>query len=990
MLTLGLAVLGAPSVQAQTSPEEMRKLQEENAALRRQLEDMQRRFGETTPAATPAAEAPAAAPSSQGPRTAPAASARTERIGDEEVVVMSPFEVADETDKGYLRTNAVTATRIGTAIQDAPISVSVMSEDFIKDTGLRSITDILRYTASGSPDTGFMMRRPANEATPQGNFTMRGFKVNSLMRNGVFRYTSYNLDNIERVEIVKGPAAVFFGQGYPGGVINYITKEARFQDIPSTFSFYFDSEGSQGVSLDQNTMFSDSAAFRIVGAWHDDEFERDGEYYKGYNFTPSFAFVPFESQKVRINLSLEHLREKFNRNDFAWIYPEQWYADYSNPSAALIAAADLSGSADPLSAYRARILNSPANWMSDVRKVAGDPLLPLYRAGDVRPGARYDDASGNKIYDENFNYTSRGAYSENVVTTVQARVELAPTDWMDVRYVYTHDNDRYDAVEGRSVPNADLTYNTLSGGNTAGYYRRAEDHQLDVIFRADLFNIKNKFLLGGVHNRYFQQYNANSSNNVPIYWQIPGYNYPDVNVDQTQFPGNWGRDWNVPVNQVIRDRNGVIKTPAEIYTRWDPGYEIRPPIDKVFPLDRNLLDGYKPKNHAWYANWQAEMLDSKLTLLLGYRKESSESTGQHLTANYPWFIVPPNAWEHPDLYPPDVYNYAPSYARTNFDKRSGDSWMIGASYALTDEISVYATASKTFKLNFGNVGGFYEQDLPLLLQDALDHGNGSFGYLGSTITSVQQGLDVVAARGAYANITNEEGINYEVGVKTQLWDSKLVSTVSLFRGERSDEKLDDAQMINTDPFNYSTTLFDSTSAFYNVRNFRWRTTGITNRIEGLEFETIYTHNQNLQAIINGSWLWTAKTVTHPSYTRGDGGIGDIYLGNRIENVPEFRFNTWTRYTFTDTALRGMSVALGFRYSAETVVSRSVDWNPNRGGFQAGDYLVFDGNVSYPWRVGDYAFTSSLMLNNITDETYYEGNYIASQGFNWRLTTTLRF
>jgi outer membrane receptor protein involved in Fe transport len=150
--------------------------------------------------------------------------------------------VSDKDDR-YLKTNAVTATRIGMEIQNVPMSVSVMGEDFLQDAGLNTVTDLLRYQASGNPDGRYLMERPANSATPRGNFTMRGFKVNSILRDGVFRYTQPSLDSIDRVEIVKGPAAVFFGQGYPGGVINYISKKPSFTEIPTTIRHSFNSYG---------------------------------------------------------------------------------------------------------------------------------------------------------------------------------------------------------------------------------------------------------------------------------------------------------------------------------------------------------------------------------------------------------------------------------------------------------------------------------------------------------------------------------------------------------------------------------------------------------------------------------------------------------------------------------------------------------------------------------------------------------------------------
>ena len=158
----------------------------------------------------------------------------------------------------------MTATRIGMEIQKVPMNISVISEEFLKDTNARSLTDLFRYSAASSGDTRFAMRVPANEATPQGQFTMRGFQVNTLMRNGVFRYISHNFDNIDRVEVVKGPATVFFGQGYPGGVINFVTKRPSFSPLATEVSYTVNNDSGERVNIDHNAVLSKKASVRFV------------------------------------------------------------------------------------------------------------------------------------------------------------------------------------------------------------------------------------------------------------------------------------------------------------------------------------------------------------------------------------------------------------------------------------------------------------------------------------------------------------------------------------------------------------------------------------------------------------------------------------------------------------------------------------------------------------------------------------------------------
>jgi hypothetical protein len=176
---------------------------------------------------------------------------------------------------------------------------------------------------------------------------------------------------------------------------------------------------------------------------------------------------------------------------------------------------------------------------------------------------------------------------------------------------------------------------------------------------------------------------------------------------------------------------------------------------------------------------------------------------------------------------------------------------------------------------------------------------------------------------------------------------------------------------------------------------------VKNRIEGADFEFIYTPIRNFQSVLNGSWMWTAKTLDDP--TRPKPGTTaynaaaaatkvaiDIFYGSRIENVPEFRLNSTNKYTFNQGVLAGLSLGAAARYSASTVVSRSVDWNPLNGGFQAGNFLVFDTTAAYSWNLAGYRMTSNLGIYNVADKKYFEGTYVASPRRQLLLTNTLKF
>jgi outer membrane receptor protein involved in Fe transport len=1007
-LAAGFAVLFALTVSTGTAADDsVQKLQQENETLRAENAELRRRFAEfeARQAATPA---PAPAPVvATGPSASPSAAPAEAEPG---VVVLSAFEVSSEKDFGYLKTNAATATRIGMEIQKVPMAVSVISRDFLDDTNSRSLMDLLRYTASASGDTRYAMRRPGNEATPQGAFTLRGFAVNTLMRNGTFRYISYNMDSVDRIEVVKGPAAVFFGQGYPGGVVNYITKQPSFVEIPSTFKYSVNDNSGHKAVADINVVLSKKAAFRMVGAWEDTQGERRFEFRRNVNLTPSLTFVPFDNQKLKINLDLEYLREEFNQNDYDWIWSD--FAGWRTAAAATTAKV-----ANSINPYYAGQQGTPslayATYINNKRIASGDYTMPAYTS--VEKGAYYTNAGGQFIHDEAFNYTSRGARTMNDVNVFTTTVDFAPFDWLEARYVFQNDNSRFNNIEGVTTPYADGVHWNVAASATSGYYRQTDAHQLDLIFKFDLAGIKNKVLTGITRSKYTQNFFSNDIRLTPFYGHVPGSTNPIANpgygtTGGTQVADNLvgeGRshDTGVPVvNQVVRDRNGQIKLVRAVYSDFDPGFEVYPTIDKLFQIDRAWLDGYKPINEAAYINYQAALMDDRLNVIAGYRRQSVQEKGQYLLANYPWYIVPVDAWKDPVTYPANEWGYGANYIKTlRVYKKYGDAWMTGLSFAVTKELSLYASVSKTFQFNVGNVGGvFVGNEIPVV-QSALSQNGGSFQYLGNTITSADQFVAVQTARGAYQPLKDETGMNWEIGAKLSSEDSKIVGTLSFFRGERTNQMLDDpaAQSNLEEPLNFNTTLFAPGTVGYNTRVFRWRTTDLKNRIEGTEGEVIWTPIPNFQAVVNGSWLWTAKTVydktraapgttTYNSLSAAAKVASDIYYGARIENVPEYRFNVFGKYTFTDGPVRGGSVGAGMRYSSETVVSRSVDWNPLNGGYQAGDYVVFDLTASYPWNALGYRVISSFGIYNVADTKYSEGSFVLSPARNWQFSNTLEF
>jgi hypothetical protein len=199
----------------------------------------------------------------------------------------------------------------------------------------------------------------------------------------------------------------------------------------------------------------------------------------------------------------------------------------------------------------------------------------------------------------------------------------------------------------------------------------------------------------------------------------------------------------------------------------------------------------------------------------------------------------------------------------------------------------------------------------------------------------------------------------------------------------------------------------STPGATSGRLFRIRAYDNNVQVQGLDSEVIWTPVRNFQAVVNASWLPKAETIEdsrpvlakagttgYNSLTATQKRDSDIYWGSRVENIPEYKFTVFGKYTFNQGIAgdfgRGASVGLGVRYSSETVVARNVDWNPLAGGYQAGNYVVADLTLGLPWELNGYKIRSSLGIYNLTDKVYSEGSYALSPARNFVFSNTLQF
>jgi len=136
-------------------------------------------------------------------------------------------EYADGPVQGYRATRSATGTKTDTALRDIPQSIQVVSRQVLDDQQVNNLGDALTNVSS--------VQRSNSHGGSSESFVIRGFKATTYAVDGMLinplvsrPEALRDLANVERVEVLKGPASVLYGRGNPGGLINLVTRQPSF------------------------------------------------------------------------------------------------------------------------------------------------------------------------------------------------------------------------------------------------------------------------------------------------------------------------------------------------------------------------------------------------------------------------------------------------------------------------------------------------------------------------------------------------------------------------------------------------------------------------------------------------------------------------------------------------------------------------------------------------------------------------------------------
>jgi outer membrane receptor protein involved in Fe transport len=855
----------------------------------------------------------------------------TSPSGDE-VATLSPFEVDESKASGYLETTSVTATRIGTEIMDTPISIQVIGSQFLEDTGVNNFENAFHYISGVFVDDQGYFR-------PQGSMKIRGFEPEAIYRNGFPEYYNFSTDSIERIEVIKGPSAVYFGRESPGGIVNYVTKEPQFVNQASMTATVGSSAYNKGLIDSQAVTADKKLAVRVVAsAVHSQSFLDAASERSNFALVAS-AWRP--SSKFELKFDLEHYENYYSgtgptglEDNPAWVTAE-------------------TGSPNPVTL---------GQWQVQQFKATG--ILPAAFTSNWYPrGYRFNkDGSGsfeqgrtnvgdivaNVEISRNLNLHL--AFNHVVTGSTQALFLNSDPGQLPVGPIQTHvQGDSEFAPAGPTLA-ADDSLTSLNYGFNIAPWSMVFDRPTAPYLRDEQINqnVRNTiqadisylfFMLRGSHTLvvsvnysddvYFQPFMLLNPGAFATSGIIPGWS--------TLFAGS------SPFSQWISPFQTNFGNEAN---GWDPldlktvQYDRIPNLRSLqYKLSTQIgaasyWSGQNSYDKDFSCDYQGQYLDDEINVLVGVRDNIYDNVEDNQTGY--------------------ISKYYAAAATT---------WQGGATVRIAKNFTFYAGASQSF--------------LPL-------------GTINPMIKNAAG--QVIGGGGA---LKPEQGRGWDSGLKADFMHHELNGSLSVFDVDRFN-------IVQADSVGQNALISAGDSLFGGSTGTLYQNSGLE-RTQGVELDVVYTPIRNDQVVIDYSYYWTHAIVQDvaaninvasggtfvPSAIDGTPIPGDLTQNanrHNLAEVPATLAGIWNKYIFTGDATKGLALGLGVNFQGASAASQSAITST----IINSSVALVDALIEYQTTIAGCRTKLTINANNLLNKHYTSNAVGIGTPLTWQAAATVGF
>lgn len=219
---------------------------------------------------------------------------------------------------GYRADTAVTATKTDTPIGETPQAITVVTRERMTDQGALNVQDALGYAAGVRSDAYGLDSRT-------DSVLIRGSSPTEYLdglRSSFNYYTSTARTDpfmLERIEVLRGPASMLFGQGSTAGVVNLVSKRPQAQ-TRREIGLQLGSFDRRQVNADFTGALSGDGAwlYRLVGVYRDSETQVDQVDDDRRLFAPSLTWRPSEDTSLTLQMTWQQDRSGSTAQFFGW------------------------------------------------------------------------------------------------------------------------------------------------------------------------------------------------------------------------------------------------------------------------------------------------------------------------------------------------------------------------------------------------------------------------------------------------------------------------------------------------------------------------------------------------------------------------------------------------------------------------------------------------------------------------------------------------
>jgi outer membrane receptor protein involved in Fe transport len=280
--------------------------------------------------------------SAQNPPTESAAPAAS----DDSVVVLSPFEVNEARDVGYLAQNTLAGSRLNAQLKDTAAAISVLTPEFLKDIGATNMKDIILFQNNAVPDFGDADSNfNGNPMIGNSEWQLRIRGLDATYGRNYFPWrVSTDFYNVDRIDQSRGPNAILFGFGAAGGIVNTTTKQALLSGQSNEVSFAVGSWDRYRGTVDTNqVLVPGKLALRLNAMAENGHTWREFEFDRARRADLAAKWKINDTSSVRAEVEVGKVTDNVARpwlmidQSFAWrdsgrpTYTSQWADSWGTP-----------------------------------------------------------------------------------------------------------------------------------------------------------------------------------------------------------------------------------------------------------------------------------------------------------------------------------------------------------------------------------------------------------------------------------------------------------------------------------------------------------------------------------------------------------------------------------------------------------------------------------------------------------------------------------